>query len=102
MKKVLFSVVIAFGFFSAVVANSSIISKRIIDVFIEGYVLFANSDAKSGKILTIEIYDSQNNVVLTQKVVGSKTAVDLSGLPAGQYEAEIDAQKDQIWYPFSL
>ncbi|MDB5285018.1 MAG: hypothetical protein JWO06_4093 [Bacteroidota bacterium] len=75
---------------------------RIINVAVEGYVLFSNSDSKSGSIYRVEIYNESMQLVLVQNCSGYKVAVDLSSLPSGNYEAAVYAAHDQKMMPFNL
>ena len=90
---------------NSVSAKSKVISfnkSKIITCDLEGYILAANSDAKSGQIVYVEIYDAENNLVMVHQCIGYRVQVDLSGLPSGSYEAEVICQHDQKWMPFNL
>lgn len=65
-------------------------TKRIVDVWIEGAVLTANSDAYTGGITEVQIYNSSDQKVLAQSCGGGYSCqVSLSGLPGGTYRAKV-------------
>ena len=105
MKRILISCLLGIGLLlPALNAKSNFISaKKIINVFIEGYVLFASSDTKTGTLQHIDIYDADMQELLyTQKCGSSNCQVDLTKLPSGNYEAEIYAANGTQLKAFSL
>jgi hypothetical protein len=70
-------------------ANTKTLLHRIVDCHLEGYILIANSDANSGTLTTVKIWDPQKHLVLQEAVSGYEDEVDLSGLSSGNYSAQI-------------
>ncbi len=66
------------------------ISKRIVDIMLEGNVLIASSDASTGTINEVKIYNSSKQKVVDQTCYGGYVCdVDVSGLPSGFYTAQV-------------
>lgn len=65
------------------------ISKRIVDVMIEGDVIELTSDAGSGTLVNCKIWDMGKHLVLQQYVSGYADAVDVSDLTAGWYSVQV-------------
>ena len=64
-------------------------TKRIVDVMLEGHILLATSDAGTGTLSTVKIWDTGKHLVLQQSVSGYEDEVDLSSLPDGYYSAQV-------------
>lgn len=63
---------------------------RIIDVYIEEYVLIASSGSDDGPLTHINIRQTSNNeLVLSQDLSGYSASVDISGLNSGSYTARV-------------
>lgn len=92
MKKILLACLLGIGLLTpAIEAKSSIaIISRIVNITIEGWVLLANSDAASGTIQQIQIYDVATGVLVrTQNCEGYSCTASLSGLRPGVYLAVV-------------
>lgn len=63
--------------------------KRIVDVYIESYILVVTSDSETGTLVSVTIKNSANQTVLQEDVSGYSDAVDLSGLAPGNYGAYV-------------
>ncbi|MES2619937.1 MAG: T9SS type A sorting domain-containing protein [Bacteroidota bacterium] len=84
--------------------KSSIVAKiRIITVTIEDYWLRANSDATSGNILQIQIYNTTNGeMVRSTGCESTSCSISLLGLPKGYYLAYVIAQNGVTTKKFAL
>jgi hypothetical protein len=69
---------------------ASFVHKRIVDVTLQGYALQASSDAETGTLTKIEVYNKDTQeLVLTHNCSGYSCSVDISGLAAGTYIAKV-------------
>lgn len=96
MKRILFACLL--GLATLLPTNKIAAEKnffhRIIDIYIEGIVLIANSDESSGKLVSISIYNSSNQVVLSQYCGDYSCGITLSSLRHGNYRAHVVAAND--------
>lgn len=76
--------------------------KKIIDIWIEGDALLAESDAGSGSITVVKIFNSKNVKVMEQAGYGFSCAVDVSPLQNGVYSAKVFTASTQYTEVFSL
>lgn len=63
--------------------------KRTIDVWLEDQVGIATSDATTGTLVSMKVFDSQKHKVLETALSGYYDDVDLGYLPAGNYSIQI-------------
>jgi hypothetical protein len=92
MKKVLLACLLGFGTLLPVnEAKSSIATQnRILNIHIEGWALTANSDAASGLIEEIQVFElDKEEPVLTESCDGYSCTIKLGELPAGVYVAVV-------------
>src|SRR4051812_18490689 len=64
-------------------------TKRIVDVYKDGWALHATSDDHTGNITTVRIFNGSGAKVLQQSCSGYSCTVSLVGLPAGDYTAQV-------------
>lgn len=63
---------------------------RIVDVNVQQDILLASSDAQTGGITKVKVYDADEVLVLTQQCGGGYSCeVDISGLHSGNYTAQV-------------
>lgn len=76
---------------------------RVINIHVEGWQLQANSDAISGNILQIQIYNTINGeMVRSTGCEGSSCSISLEGLPKGYYLAYVIAQNGVATKKFAI
>ena len=67
---------------------ASFSNKRIVDVYLEGMTLLASSDANTGTIVKVEVFQG-TELKKTRSCSGYSCSVSLSGLSAGNYVARV-------------
>lgn len=91
MKRILIVCLLGMGLLlpATTITAKEIISKRIFDVWMEGDVLIATSDATTGALVNLKVWNSSKQMVLQQGISGYYSEVDLSSLPTGYYTAVV-------------
>ena len=74
--------------FTTITANN-FLSNRIIDVTLEGDWVEITSDAGTGTLTNVIIYNSQEQKVLAEALGGYADGVDVGGLPGGSYKVRV-------------
>ena len=74
-------------------------AKRFVDVWLEGATLQATSDAQSGTLVRMKIFNTAKQLVLNETLSGYEDAVDVSGLPNGFYSVQVFTTNSP--YPYS-
>lgn len=94
MKKVVLVCLLGMGLLCPVAkVNSSVVNQfvhRIVDVTLDGAVLYATSESADGPISKVEIHhQNPHEIVLTEYCSGYSCTVDLGTLKPGTYAAKV-------------
>lgn len=91
MKRILIVCLLGMGLLlpsTTITANNFFIN-RIIDVLLEGDWVEITSDAGTGTLTNVIIYNSQEQKVLAEALSGYTDGVDVGGLPGGSYKVRV-------------
>lgn len=104
MKRILIVCLLGMGLLlpSTNITAKEFIVKRVIDLFLESDVLTITSDAGTGTLVHVNIYDNHEHKVLGQDLSGYSDYVDLSSLPNGNYSAHVTSTLSNYTEGFTL
>lgn len=105
MKQILIACLLGIGTLlpSTEVKSSIVNYARTVNIHIDSWVLYADSQTEDGTISKIEVYRlSTGEKVRQQFCSGYSCSVNLNGLPAGNYSAKVICQYVTTTYQFVL
>lgn len=107
MKQILMVCLLGMGLLLPVTkVNSSVVNQfvhRVIDITMDGFVLFATSDSNTGTITQIKVWNNvSHKLELTQSCSGYACSVYVGGLPSGAYIAKVFTTNSFYTYEFTV
>ena len=105
MKKVLFLCLLGVGVLlpTGQAKSSVIVQARVVTVHVEGWALTANSDAESGTINQIQVFNLTTGLLVREETCGGYScAVSLVGLPPAIYIAYVTTTNTVVSKKFKL
>jgi hypothetical protein len=104
MKRILIVCLLGMGLLlpSTTITAKEFIKQRTVDLWLESDILTITSDAGTGTLVQVNIYDSHEHKVLGQALSGYTSYVDVSSLPNGTYSAHVGATLSNYNEGFTL
>lgn len=91
MKRILIVCLLGMGLLLPItnITAKEVIVKRTLDVFLEEDNIAITSDANSGSLTLVKVYNSNKVKVIEESCSGYYHAVDASSLPSGLYSVVV-------------